>query len=164
MVSSIVVFYSFLMCFTLIMVSRRWRPKYQFLWKPCCHLWFSIMLVSFWSCLFIIKLYSRHNISKLSHLIYKVIFYSLHLFKKNTYSKCKPQFLTDNLGKSLILNGFCLIYPILDQKHILLLTWSWKRRKKEKGTFETLPLTRLNNPNKMQKTCAKRIHSYSWLI
>ena len=129
MVSSIVVFYSFLMCFTLIMVSRRWRPKY--------HNGFSIMLVSFWSCLFIIKLYSRHDISKLSYLIYKVIFYSLHLFLKNTYSKCKPQFLTDNLGKSLILNGFCLIYPILDQKHILLLTWSWKRRKKERNFWNT---------------------------
>ena len=37
--------------------------------------------------------------------------------------KCKPQFLTENFRKSFVLNGLCLVWPILDLKNILLLTF-----------------------------------------
>ena len=51
----------------------------------------------------------------------KVIFHSLYLFSKKLCSKCKLQFLTENLRKSLVLNGLCLVWPILDPKNKLLL-------------------------------------------
>ena len=38
------------------------------------------------------------------YLIYKAIFYFLYLLFKKICCKCKPQFLTKNLGKSLVLN------------------------------------------------------------
>ena len=34
-------------------------------------------------------------------------------------SKCKPQFLAKNLTKSLVLNGLCLVWSILDPKSTL---------------------------------------------
>ena len=62
------------------------------------------------------------------YLIYKVVFYFLYLFsEKKTCSKCKPQFIAKNLGKSLALNALCLVWPILNSKNILL--WMFIVRK-----------------------------------
>ena len=52
------------------------------------------------------------------------------ILNKKISSKCKLQFLADNLRKFFVLNGLCLIWPILDPKNRLLLTliinkWLW---------------------------------------
>ena len=50
--------------------------------------------------------------------------------KKKICYKCKLQFLAENLRKFLVLNGLCLVWPIVNLKNILLLTllvskWLW---------------------------------------
>ena len=59
-----------------------WKVKTEILvfMKTCCHLWFSIMLDSFWLCLFIIKLYSRHYLfSIVFFLVFKILECFLYL-------------------------------------------------------------------------------------
>ena len=46
------------------------------------------------------------------------ILFLVFIFKKKC-SKCKPQFLAKNLTKSLVLNGLCLVWSILDPKSTL---------------------------------------------
>ena len=59
------------------------------------------------------------NIWNLSIWIFDVksnVLFPVIILNKKRCSKCKPQFLAENLGKSLVLNGLCLVWPILDPK------------------------------------------------
>ena len=58
-----------------------WKVKTEILvFMKTCHLWFSIILVSFWLCLFIIKPYSRHDLfSIVFFLVFKILECFLYL-------------------------------------------------------------------------------------
>ena len=59
------------------------------------------------------------NIWNLSIWIFDVksnVLFPVIILNKKRCSKCKPQFLAENLRKSLALNGLCLVWPILDPK------------------------------------------------
>ena len=58
-----------------------------------------------------------------NYLILKVTFPPLYLFSKKICFKFKPQFLTKNLRDHFVLNGLCMVWPILVTKNILLLTF-----------------------------------------
>ena len=50
------------------MGSGKWNPKYQYFKKASVDLWFSNRLISFWLCLFVIKLYPVMIFSKHIHI------------------------------------------------------------------------------------------------